>query len=244
MKRAAVLSSLLMLFLADGVSAQQDTRCQKIGRQFLKIVDNTLANELKKANSRETIDSSRSGAQVIDTTTQGDRLINGRLACKFLVKMDGEHTVAADFEISDSGRISMFYSPDEIEMYELRSFIGSYQKKVVVPAQPTPIVATPPTSPPSAPAAAPAASGNIVNASRERLDRAEKEVNTVWRALPKTIRDSELQAQRDFNTKKEADCFREANAAGSGDAWEVAKNNCWARMYEARIPQLRSIGAQ
>ena len=79
-------------------------------------------------------------------------------------------------------------------------------------------------------------------ASTGSYERAEREINLVWKALPKEVRDQHLPAQRAFNAEKESVCFKEANAAGEGVAFEIAKNKCWTRFYQRRIPELRALG--
>lgn len=81
-------------------------------------------------------------------------------------------------------------------------------------------------------------------ASATAYENAEREINLIWKALPRETRDQHLQAQRDFNAEKESVCFREASAAGEGDKFEAARNNCWTRFYRRRIPELRALGAR
>lgn len=71
---------------------------------------------------------------------------------------------------------------------------------------------------------------------------AERDINTLWKALPKPVRDTHLDAQRAFNVEKESVCFKEASAAGDGAAFEIAKNKCWTRFYLRRIPELKALG--
>jgi Lysozyme inhibitor LprI len=77
--------------------------------------------------------------------------------------------------------------------------------------------------------------------SIRRFNAAEREVNVVWKALPKAVRDAHLVQQRQFNNEKESSCFRKASDAGSGARFEIAKNNCWADMYDKRTPELKAL---
>ena len=71
----------------------------------------------------------------------------------------------------------------------------------------------------------------------------EKEINVIWRALPKEVRDANLDVQRAFNNEKEATCFKEASEAKVG-TFEQIKNACWSRYYRLRIPQLKALGSK
>ena len=98
---------------------------------------------------------------------------------------------------------------------------------------------------PAAPAVsglqAPAAVSDELASSMARYASAEREINVIWKALPKDIRDANLDAQRAFNTQKETVCFKEATVAGEGEKFEMAKNACWTRFYQRRIPELRAL---
>lgn len=80
-----------------------------------------------------------------------------------------------------------------------------------------------------------------LNHSLQRYQAAEHEINVVWRALPQVVRDANLPAQRQFNKDKESACFRKATDAGAGARFEIAKNNCWADLYDKRVPELKAL---
>jgi hypothetical protein len=110
---------------------------------------------------------------------------------------------------------------------------SSIQKAVVVPASP----ATSPNQP-TPTESAPKSELALVN---EDYASAEHDINFLWKSLPKAIRDENLDAQKAFNAEKELVCSKEAKAAGDGDRFEIARNKCWARMYRARIPELKKL---
>lgn len=112
--------------------------------------------------------------------------------------------------------------------------------------------ATAPTAPaatdaPTPAIVAPAVQGQPVQvsaaleASTAEYQSAEREINVVWKSLPKPVRDAHLDAQRAFNAAKESTCFKEATAAGTGEQFEIARNRCWTRFYRQRIPELRVL---
>ena len=90
----------------------------------------------------------------------------------------------------------------------------------------------------------PAVVNDELTASAAAYESAEREINLIWKALPKEVRDENLPAQRAFNAEKESVCFKEASAAGEGARFEVAKNKCWTRYYQRRVPELRVLGAR
>lgn len=111
---------------------------------------------------------------------------------------------------------------------------------VAPPVVGTAEVMDPPT-PPSLPAP-PQATTPVNQAladSTAQFMALEREINVVWKSLPKDIRDANLEAQRTFNREKELVCMREANTAGGN--FEMVRNQCWSRFYQQRIPQLKSL---
>jgi hypothetical protein len=110
---------------------------------------------------------------------------------------------------------------------------SSIQKAVVASTSP----ATSPTQA-STTEGAPKSELALVN---EDYASAEHDINFLWKSLPKAIRDENLEAQKAFNAEKELVCSKEAKAAGDGDRFEIARNKCWARMYRARIPELKKL---
>jgi len=111
------------------------------------------------------------------------------------------------------------------------------------PAPVAPAVVDAAAPAPLAPAVqgAPVPSSAALDASAAEYQSAEREINVVWKSLPKAVRDAHLEAQRAFNAAKEATCFKEATAAGTGEQFEIARNRCWTRFYRQRIPELRVL---
>ncbi len=108
---------------------------------------------------------------------------------------------------------------------------------------PAPSTASEPVRPAAVAVPAPATVPEEVLSSTAAFEAAEKEINQIWRALPKDVREANLQAQRAFNASKEATCFKEASAAPDSAKFEAVKNRCWARFYQRRIPELKALGS-
>lgn len=111
------------------------------------------------------------------------------------------------------------------------------------PDQTAPVAPAVVATPAPAPADVAAKSAELV-ASTIAYENAEREINLIWKALPKEARDEQLPNQRAFNAEKESVCFKEASTAGEGESFEIAKNKCWTRFYQRRIPELRALGAR
>ena len=88
----------------------------------------------------------------------------------------------------------------------------------------------------------PATSERVLVAERS-MNEAEVEINNIWRALPKTIRDRLLFEQRAFNEMKEIKCARASSNDIDAESRKIARLKCWEAEYRKRIPQMQASAA-
>lgn len=82
-----------------------------------------------------------------------------------------------------------------------------------------------------------------LNIAEKNMAEAEVEINQVWRALPKSIRDGLLSEQRAFNKNKETKCAARSSSVADDNLRKITRLNCWEDEYRQRTVVLKSAAS-
>ena len=215
----------LSIRVPDGTLTNANDKRKEVGKNAIKTLaeDANFKADLNKFTKKVAYD--------VQPTDDGKKIYVG------LERGSGAQDLVSE---------TVIWAAVNLRQAEVRT--SSIQAAATAPATaPAPAVAPPPVGDAQAAPVAPAVQGGPAPASAaladstEEYQAAEREINVVWKSLPKPVRDAHLEAQRAFNVAKEATCFKEATAAGTGEQFEIARNKCWTRFYKRRTPELRML---